>query len=210
MKTTLYLLRHAATPANLAHPSKLQGRRHDPALDPVGVRQAEVTREFLAVRSIDACYTSPMRRAYETAAIVAEPHAVMPVSVEPLTECDVGRWEGLDWDSIRCRDPESYRKFHANPAEFGYPGGESFGDVHRRAAPIIDQLLDEHHGGAILVVTHHVVGRTYLAGLLGLGPDRARLVSLDNCGISIVEVLGERKSLVTLNATFHLQGLTAP
>lgn len=208
MKTVLYLLRHAATAANLSHPVKLQGRRHDPPLAALGVRQAEFTRDFLAVRPIDACYTSPLRRARQTADILVEPHNIEANAVEELTECDVGRWEGLDWDSIRCRDPEGYRQFHANPAQFGYPAGESFGDVHGRAAPVIDRLLDEHDGGAILVVTHHVVGRTYLAGVLGLGPDRARLVSLDNCGISIVEVLGERKALVTLNATFHLQGLT--
>jgi broad specificity phosphatase PhoE len=134
---------------------------------------------------------------------------VTPETIEALTECDIGRWEGLDWDTIRCRDPESYKAFHANPAAFGYPGGESFGQVHGRAAPVIDQLLDQHEGGAILVITHHVVGRTYLAGVLGLGPDRARLISLENCGISIVQLEGQRKSLVTLNATFHLQGLDA-
>src|SRR5262249_18495111 len=157
----LYLLRHAATPANLAHPAKLQGRRHDPALALLGIRQAEFTRDFLAVRPVDACYCSPMRRAFETAAILGEPHNLPPPVMEALTECDVGRWEGLDWDTIRCRDPEAYREFHANPAQFGYPGGESFADVHARAAPVIDQLFDEHQGGAILVVTHHVVGRTY-------------------------------------------------
>jgi broad specificity phosphatase PhoE len=207
MKTTLFLLRHAATPANLLHLAKLQGRRHDPPLAPLGVRQAEITRDFLAVRPIDACYCSPMRRAQDTAALIVKPRGLKAQSIDDLTECDVGRWEGLDWDTIRCRDPEGYREFHANPVKFGYPGGESFGDVYERAAPVIDRLVEEHLGGTVLVVTHHVVGRTYLAGILGLGPERGRKISLDNCGISIVETQGERKSLVTLNATFHLQGL---
>jgi phosphoserine phosphatase len=208
MKTVLYLLRHAATPANLSNPARLQGRRHDAPLATFGIRQAEMTRDFLAVHPIDACYCSPMRRAYETAAIIAEPHCIQPISVEALTECDIGRWEGLDWESIRCRDPEAYREFHANPAKFGYPGGESFADVHVRAAEAIDQILEESLGESVLVVTHHVVGRTYLAGVLGLGPERARTIRLDNCGISMVVAEGERKSLVTLNATFHLQGLS--
>jgi broad specificity phosphatase PhoE len=207
MKTLLYLLRHAATPANLSHPAKLQGRRHDPPLAAVGVRQAEMTRDFLAVRAIDACYCSPMRRAQQTAGIIAEPHALRLENIEDLTECDVGRWEGIDWDTIRCQDPERYNAFHANPARFGYPGGESFADVYDRAAPAIDRLLELHEGGAILVVTHHIVGRTYLAGVLGLGPDRARQISLDNCGISLVQCQGGRKTLATLNATFPLQGL---
>src|SRR5690349_8268948 len=65
MRTTLYLLRHAATAANLAHPAILQGCRLDPPLAPLGVRQAMATRDFLAVRPVDACYTSPLIRARE-------------------------------------------------------------------------------------------------------------------------------------------------
>ena len=73
MRTILYLLRHGATEANLAHPPRLQGRRLDPPLAKLGVRQAEATRDFLAIRPIDHCYSSPLRRAMQTASIVAAP-----------------------------------------------------------------------------------------------------------------------------------------
>ena len=63
MKTVLYLLRHGATEANLGRPSRLQGRRHNPPLARLGVRQAEATRDFLAIRPIDVCYCSPLLRA---------------------------------------------------------------------------------------------------------------------------------------------------
>src|SRR5712671_232741 len=133
MRTTLYLLRHAATEANLASPPRLQGRRHNPPLARLGVRQAEATRDFLAVRPVDACYCSPLLRAVQTAAIVAAPHGLAPVPVGELTECDVGRWEGLTWQQVRDRDAEAYRRFHEGPTEFAYPGGESFAQVHQRA-----------------------------------------------------------------------------
>src|SRR5262245_45287152 len=100
MRTTLYLLRHAATAANLAQPARLQGRRHDPPLAPLGARQAAATRDFLAVRPIDACFCSPLLRAVQTAAVVAAPHRLTPVPVDDLIECDVGAWEGLDWETI--------------------------------------------------------------------------------------------------------------
>jgi broad specificity phosphatase PhoE len=61
----------------------------------------------------------------------------------------------------------------------------------------------------MLVVAHHIVNRTYLAGLLGLTPDHARQVSLDNCGISVVVNDGQETSVSTLNAAFHLQGVAA-
>ncbi|MCE9531166.1 MAG: histidine phosphatase family protein [Planctomycetes bacterium] len=76
MRTTLYLIRHAATEANLAHPPRLQGRKNNPPLAKLGVHQAAATRDFLAIRSIDACYTSPLLRAMQTATIIAEPHGL--------------------------------------------------------------------------------------------------------------------------------------
>jgi broad specificity phosphatase PhoE len=209
MKTVLYLLRHGATEANLARPARLQGRRHNPPLARLGVRQAEATRDFLAIRPIDHCYCSPMLRAVQTAAIVAAPHGLSPLPLEALTECDVGRWEGLDWQAIRYLDAEGYHRFMANPAAHGYPGGESYADVYERASSALEELLATHAGASILVVAHHIVNRTYLAGLLGLSPDQARQVSLDTCGISVVVREGEDTSVSTLNAAFHLQGLVA-
>jgi broad specificity phosphatase PhoE len=208
-RTVLYLIRHGATEANMASPPRLQGRHMDLPLAPVGIRQARATRDFLAIRPIDHCYTSPLWRARETAGIVAGPHGLFPHPLEALTECDVGRWEGLDWDTVRRTDPDGFERFHADPARFGYPGGESFADVYRRAAPALDELLRLHAGESVLVVGHHVVNRTYLAGLLGLGPDEARRVTLDNCGICVVVREGERSTITTLNATFHLQGVAA-
>jgi broad specificity phosphatase PhoE len=209
MRTVLYLLRHGATEANLARPARLQGRRHDPPLAPLGVRQAEITRDVLAVRPLDHCYCSPLLRAAQTAAIVAAPHGLAPRPVEELTECDVGRWEGLDWQTIRARDAAAYERFRANPATFGYPGGESFGDVYRRASAALEGLLTRHAGATLLVVAHHVVNRTYLAGLLGLAVDQARQVTLDNCGISVVVREGGATTVSMVNAAFHLQGVAA-
>jgi broad specificity phosphatase PhoE len=207
-RTVLYLIRHGATAANLASPPRLQGRRHDPPLAQLGVRQAEATRDFLAVRPLGHCYCSPLLRAVQTAAIVAAPHGVAPQPLEALTECDVGDWEGLDWGTVRARQPDAYSRHHADPAAFGYPGGESFRAVHERAAPTLDSLLRAHPGESLLVVAHHAVLRTYLAGLLGLAPGQARGVVLDNCGISVV-VRDGADAVVTLNAAFHLQGVAA-
>jgi broad specificity phosphatase PhoE len=208
-RTVLYLIRHGATEANLARPYRLQGRRHDPPLARLGVRQAEATRDFLAVRPVDHCYTSPLLRAVQTAHVVAAPHGLTPTPLEALTECDVGRWEGLDWQAIRAADPEGCRLFHDDPSEFAYPGGESFRMVHDRAAPAIEALLERHAGEAVLVVAHHIVNRTYLSGLLGLPLRLAKQVVLDNCGISVVVRAGGVTTVSTINAAFHLQGVAA-
>src|SRR4051812_47221580 len=119
MRTTLYLIRHAATPNNLEKPAKLQGCGTDPALAPVGVRQAAATRDFLAVRPVDFVYASPLRRALQTAEIIAEPHGLAPVAVGALTECDVGAWEGKSWEEIKAAEPDEYARYHADPSVHG-------------------------------------------------------------------------------------------
>lgn len=207
MRTTLFLIRHAATPANLQKPAKLQGCRTNPDLHPIGVRQAAATRDFLAIQPIDFVYSSPLRRALRTAEIIAEPHGLNPVGVEALTECDVGAWEGRSWEEIKRDEPEHYARYHADPAAHGYRGGENFREVHDRAARAIDEIMTRHAGSTVVVVSHHIVNRTYLAGVLGLGPARARVVSLENCGISVVHRDPGKTTVATLNAAFHLQGV---
>lgn len=208
-RTVLYLIRHGATDANLARPARIQGRRSNPVLARLGVRQAEATRDFLAIRPIDHCYCSPLLRAIQTAAIVAAPHGLSPITLDALTECDVGRWEGLSWQTVKEQEPFLHERFHADPAMQGYPEGENFAQVCDRVRSALDDLLGRHVGQSLLVVGHHVVNRTYLASLLGLSPGQARRVALDNCGISVVVREGEKTTISTLNAAFHLQGVAA-
>jgi broad specificity phosphatase PhoE len=177
MQTKMYLIRHAAAEAHFAQPA----RRPNPPLARLGVRQAEVTRDFLAVRGIDHCYSSPMLRAMQTASIIAAPHSLSPVAVENLVECVVGTGDEL----------------------------ESYECLQARVTAALENLLLRHVGRAILVVAHCDVNRAYLAGLLGLNPDQAAQVHIDNCGISLVVREGEEISVGTLNASFHLQGIAA-
>jgi broad specificity phosphatase PhoE len=209
MKTLLYFLVPGATEASLARPPRLQGRWHDLSLAPLGNRQAEATRDFLAVRPVDVCYASPLLRAVQTASIIVEPHQLAPQPHPGLLECDLGRWEGQDWPTIRYLDAETYRLFRVNPAKHGYPGGEPFDAAAARMTAVVAELLKQHPAQAILLVTHPVITSIYLATLLGLSPAQARLMRLDECGISVVIREGDEMTVTTLNAAFHLQGIAA-
>jgi broad specificity phosphatase PhoE len=207
VSTLLYLLRHAATPANLSSPPRLQGRRHDPPLAPVGVLQAEAARDRLAALPLHRCYCSPMLRAAQTAALVTTLHGLCPEPLEALAECDVGRWEGLDWQTVRYLDADAYALFQLDPAAHGYPGGESLADVHRRAAPVLERFLARHPDESLLVVTHQVVLRVLLAGLLGLPLCRARELRFDNASLSVVSCDTDRTTVLAVNDTSHLADL---
>lgn len=74
---------------------------------------------------------------------------------------------------------------------------------------VVEELLQKHPGRAILLVTHPVITAMFLATLLGLSPSQARLMRLDECGISVVVREGDETTVATLNAAFHLQGAAA-
>lgn len=206
----LILIRHGATEANVVRPYRLQGRRSNPPLCELGMKQAAAARDFLAGRRIARLYASPLERASQTAAMLAEPHAAEVQTAEALTECDVGEWEGLDWETIRTRGLEEYERFMADPYRHGYPGGESFAEVVARVVPWFEEALERSAGETVAVVSHHVVNRVYLAHLLGVPTGKARAIRQDNGGINILRRRAGQTRVMTLNATFHLAGLETP
>ena len=200
MKTVLYLMRHGTTTGEQGvwtphpNPALQEGREHGRVaslqlhnlpLAPLGVRQAEATRDFLAIRPIDQCYCSPLLRAVQTAAIVAAPHGLTPQPLQDLAEYHL-----VEPGTQACRR-------------------ESLADRYGRVAACLEALLKKHAGEALLVVAHRLVNQIYLAGLLGLPGDQALQVNLDNCGISVVVREGQDTMVSTLNAAFHLQGVAA-
>jgi broad specificity phosphatase PhoE len=206
-QTFLYLVRHGATEANLSDPAKLLGRHLNPPLAPLGLRQVEAARDALAGVSLDHCYTSPLLRAVQTATVLVASRGLTPVSLEAITECDLGQWEGQDWPAIRRREPEAYARFHADTGNNAHPGGESYRHVHERVSPCLAEILERHRGQSVLVVSHHVVLRTYLAGLRGLSPSRAREVSIPNAAISTVVRDESQTRILSLADTRHLNCL---
>ena len=202
--TYLYLIRHGATPANEQRPYILQGDGIDLGLSPSGQRQAAEVSKFLSDFPLDHIYCSPMIRARETAAAIAAPHGKEIIPVEDLVECCVGMWEGLDWDTIKGRDPELARLFLEDPGVNPYFGGESYGDTLQRVRPVFDELLLKHRGESIAIVAHNVVNRVYLASLLGLELRKAKDLRQQNACVNLISHDERATSLQTMNSVFHL------
>jgi broad specificity phosphatase PhoE len=202
--TVLLLLRHGATAANVCRPYVLQGRRPDSALVDEGLAQAQAAARALLGRPVVQVYCSPLRRARQTAGIVADALGV-PLAVEAaLVEADVGRWTGLSWEEVARRWPEEHRAFEEDPERHGYPGGENLAQVAERVLPAAGRLRGCHAGATIVVVGHGVVNRVLLAHWLGLPLRYARRVPQDNGGLSVIEFHGEAAKVRTVNAVGHL------
>jgi broad specificity phosphatase PhoE len=203
--TILYLVRHGATDANLRRPYVLQGRGMDLPLNDTGRRQAQCVRRLFERKTITAVYSSPLRRAFDTASAVAEPHRLDVGVIDELIEADVGKWEGMSWEQIRRDFPEECEDFQRDQSRYPYLGGESYVEVAQRAVPALTQLMDRHADRTIVAVAHNVVIRACAATFLKMPLTHAKDIHQNNGGVSILRRENGRTDLVTLNSVFHIE-----
>jgi len=148
--TRILALRHGETTWNAAR--RWQGRA-DTELSDVGRRQALLAAEQLG--AFDGIWASPLRRAAETAAIIATVIGIGPVLVDDrLCETDVGPWEGLTFDEIEAGWPGQVEA-GLRPA-----GAEDLDAVAARAAAALVDIAATVDGGEVLVITHAGLLRT--------------------------------------------------
>jgi broad specificity phosphatase PhoE len=147
--TTILLARHGETDWN--REGRFQGHA-DPPLNDTGRAQADELAARLAGIDFVAIYSSPLRRALETAQVVAAVRSLEPVPVEALREVDVGSWQGLTRAEIETRFPEQF----ADWLDYrqGWDDGETHDEMGRRVVAALLELAALHEGERILAVTH--------------------------------------------------------
>jgi broad specificity phosphatase PhoE len=174
--TALLLARHGETDWNRER--RFQGHADRP-LNDVGRRQASELAELLRVDAIATVYTSPLKRASETACIISTQLGLEPRELEALREIDVGDWEGLTIEEVRARYPEKLEvAWHA-----GWPNGETHEELGARVLPALLELESLHLGETVLGVTHAGPIRAALAAAAGLTHEesRSQIGPLENC-----------------------------
>lgn len=179
--TRLILARHGETDWN--RENRFQGQA-DPPLNAVGRRQSAELAEALAGESLARVYTSPLRRAAETAEIVARRLGLEVEPVDALSEIDVGAWSGLKRDEVAARFPDTYARW-LERAPHGFEGGETYEQLGARVVPAIRLLADRHPAETLLVVTHGGPSRVLQAHAAGIdyAEARRRETALANCAV---------------------------
>ena len=142
---TLILARHGETDWN--RDGIWQGHG-DPPLNELGRRQAAELAVRLADMSIDALYSSDLRRAYETAEIIAAAKGLEITADSDLREIDIGAWSGLTRAQIEERFPGMDRQ-----------DGETSDAFDARAVGVLHRIANAHEHQRVLVVTHGGVVR---------------------------------------------------
>jgi len=202
MTTRVFLIRHGET--TLSAEDRFAGSTDVP-LGEVGRMQAARLAERLADQGVAAAYCSPMRRAVETAAIVAKPHGIRLVHRDGLREIDHGHWEGLRRADVEAKFQEEYAAWEDDPFTFAPHGGEAGIQVAARALPIVRQIVFAHPGQNVVVVSHKATIRLLLCSLLGVDARgyRDRLDQAPAC-LNVLDFRDPvRARLITFNDTSH-------
>lgn len=196
----LILTRHGETEWNLLH--KTQGRT-DTVLTETGREQARAFSRRLAGVELECVYTSPLKRARETAEILAEPHGVPVVDDDALMELAFGAWEGLTFTEIGENFTKELEVWSDAPNACVIPGGEPFSELFARCGEFL-RRINERHDGTIAAVSHSVPTKLIASMCLGVPPEKLHNIRIDNVSLSVIDFYEGRSVVRVLNDTSHL------
>jgi 2,3-bisphosphoglycerate-dependent phosphoglycerate mutase/probable phosphoglycerate mutase len=164
----LVLLRHGQTDYNVA--GRMQGHI-DSKLTDEGVEQASSAAPEIARLTPDRLISSDLRRAVDTADLVAAACG-RPVKLDArLRETHLGEWQGRTVAEIEEAWPGAIATWRSDPA-WAPPGGESRIEVVRRSLPVVEELDDEYGPNGpettVVLVAHGGLIAGLVCGLLAL------------------------------------------
>lgn len=184
MTTTLLLIRHGESTANVDQ--ILSGRAPGIPLTEKGREQARQVAEQLRGAPVRAVYSSPIQRAQETAAYLAERLGLPTQIAEGINETDIGEWTG--WHVKQCSATPGWKELHEQPATFVFPGGESFAQIRDRAMAELRQIAARHPEALVACFSHADTIRLAAAGFLDVPLHAFMRISVDNCSLTVVTV----------------------
>lgn len=194
----LVLIRHGE-PERHAEPAE----QVDPRLSDRGRRQAQLVAAYLASEGFDAIYSSPLRRAAETAAPLAQSCGLTVILREDLAEFDRKGARYLHFEDLAGDDP-----YHtAIMTEDFSSWGTTVEEFRARVNAEMERIIAGHPGQKVAVVAHGGVANAYLGGLIGAN----RLLIHAPAYTGFSRVLASRsgvRDLVSMNETAHLRSVS--
>ena len=209
-----YLIRHGESVSNAA--GRVQGQE-DVELSVTGREQADAvaiwSRSLLEAADdppVDELWSSPLRRARETAEAIAAVTG-LPLQIDDeLRELHAGIFQGHLWADLESRFPEAVAQWRSGDAEYAIPGGESRAQLAARGRAALERLAARParsmivvaHGGILTAALGSLVGKAH--PLLAAAAERpfTKLPALANCSITLVRWPGP--DLLSFNDTAHL------
>jgi broad specificity phosphatase PhoE len=204
LTTSLYLVRHGQTAWNK---EEIFRGRTDVSLDETGLKQAELVGQYFEGMEIHAIYSSALSRAWETAQKIAQFHNLKVQPLDGIIDMSFGNWEGRPHQEIRESDSKTYRQWVETPHLVRLPGGEGLDDVRVRAMAAMEEVIRDHPGKTLVLVTHRVVNKVLICGILGLDNSHFWQITQDTTAINLIQHRDGKYILSLMNETCHLKPL---
>ncbi|NIP37755.1 MAG: histidine phosphatase family protein [Candidatus Dadabacteria bacterium] len=200
----LILIRHGETEWNKQ--GLCQGIS-DINLSEFGKVQASCLSESLKDSTIDSIYSSNLKRAYETARLIAENHDVNVEVEDGLREMDQGDFEGQPFVKLRETHGHLLQSWRADPANFRIPNGETLQEVQDRAYNAIKNIRLNNEGKTVLIVSHNFTIITLLCKFQGTSLDDFYKYKINETSKHIINFNNGRYTVETFNNTDHLSNI---
>ncbi len=217
MTLRLLLIRHGLSSYN--RENRIQGRNDLSTLTPEGIAQASKIGEALKGLTIHEIYSSPLKRAKDTASELLRVHSPNKNIIldNDLLEVDLEPWSGLTIDEVKAKFPDSYLTWKKSPNELGIKrkDGTKYHPIKElmdQAEQFLEKVLLTHgseNNTNIVVVAHNAILRCLMMKLLDTPSAGLRRIKLDNASISIFNLKIDPGTQVnlqieSLNSTAHL------
>ncbi len=181
---TLYLIRHGQTDWN--REQRFQGR-FDIDLNQEGLKQIRQLSTNLSNAGLTRIYTSPLKRAYNSANVISATTAAPVVQIDDLIEIDYGLWQGRTHEEIKSSSPELYEKWINHPWDIELPDGEPTDQFYKRVSLAIDDIINVlDKDSTIAVCTHGHVLRVIMLHLLKLDQSQFWQIEQENGQCSVL------------------------
>ena len=201
----IYITRHGATKWNSEN--RLQGWLNSELTDS-GIRNAIQLGKRLSDREFNSIYTSPSKRALETAKLIKADKNTPLIIMGNLKEISFGDWEGKTQEEIEIDFKEEYYNFWNKPHLYNhqYHNAEGLKTFKNRVDEAMKEIISDNTSGKILIVTHGVVIRAIMSFFWNIPIEKMWAPPIiHGTSLSIVNYDGERFNKVLLGDTSHMQ-----
>ena len=193
-------------------------------LTETGVAAAQQVGQALQELHFDAIYSSPLKRARQTAETLLQELSKPPAITfsEQLMEIDLPLWQGLRREEVMAQSPEDYECWRNQPAQFSMELTDEATGESRQHFPVLAlfeqargfwrDCLRQQAGKTVLIVGHNGILRSLISTAVGMGPENYQVIRQSNCNINVLNFsggLGDPVQMESLNLTGHL-GETLP
>jgi probable phosphoglycerate mutase len=197
----ILLVRHGEN--EFVKKKKLPGRLPGIHLNERGRQQAQALAEKLKGAPLKALYASPLERAMETAAPIAEALGVQVIPRPALMDVDVGEWQGESLSKLRRQ--KLWKVVQGAPTRLRFPGGETFAEAQGRMVTEIEALCKLHDPKEMFAcVTHADPIRLVVAYYLGLPLDLFQRLVVNTAAITAISIGEMGSHLLTMNYDLSL------